>query len=101
MSRPYSIHIGPHVFGVLSNNAHTNRLIREGKYGETDLDSLSIYIRHDIPASLWDETLCHEVLHAAIAVSGLNHQLEDEERIVATLSPYIAQALIGPWLPTG
>jgi len=100
MSRPYTIVLGPHHFAVLSNDNHTARLIREGKYGETDMDSLCIYIRDDIPASLWDETLCHEVIHAALAVSGLNHQLDDEERIAATLSPYIAQALLTPWLPT-
>ena len=99
MSRPYTVHIGPHNFAVHSNNNHTHRLIRDGKYGETDLDKLSIYIRHDLPASLWDETLCHEVIHAAFAVSGLNHQLDDEERIVATLAPYLSQALSGPHLP--
>lgn len=99
MTKPYTVCIGPHRFAVLGSMDVTRRLLREGKYGETDIDSLSISIRDDLPPSLWDETLIHEIMHAAIAVSGLNSHLEDEERIVATIAPYISQALSGPHKP--
>lgn len=41
------------------------------------------------------ETLLHEILHAALAVSGQTQFLtaKEEERIVSSLSPYIFQIL--------
>ena len=95
MTQTYTLVVGPHRFAVVSNPATTKRLIRDSRYGETDIDSLTISIRGDLPATLWDDTLYHELLHASIGITGLNHRLPDqlEEDLVATIAPLLTQAI--------
>lgn len=86
--------IGPHRFTIESSKGHTNRLIREGKYGETSIDDLTIYIRDDLPPTLWNETLFHEMLHAILGISGMATRLGEqlEEEIVSAIAPMLTQA---------
>lgn len=85
--------IGPHVVAVVCDADTSLALAREGKFGDFDLDKLQIRIRHDIAPSVWRETLCHETLHAAIALTHLAARLgeDGEEEFVRALSPYLAQ----------
>lgn len=91
---PYTVPIGPHRVAVISNATVTKRLVREGKYGETDLDTLTIYIRQDIPPTLWNETLIHETCHAILGITGMSIRLGEqlEEDVVSALAPLLAQA---------
>lgn len=95
MADPYTVPIGPHRFAVVSNPQTTKRLTREGKYGETSIDELTLYLRGDLPATLFDETLNHEVLHAILAVTGMATRLGEqlEEDVVAAISPLLTQAV--------
>ena len=69
--------------------------IRGGLYGETDRYKDTIKIRTEQSPDQMRETLLHEVLHVCFDVSGLSHELEDdeEETIVRQLSPILLQAL--------
>jgi len=87
--------IGPHTFVVDSDPAVSLALASEGRDGDSDLRGLRIRIRHDLPESLWRETLLHEVVHMCLALTHLSPRLseEDEEDLVRALTPYLAQVL--------
>jgi len=87
--------IGPHTFVVESDPATSLSLASEGRDGDSDLRNLRIRIRHDLPQTLWRETLLHEVIHMALALTHLSPRLSDdeEEDLVRALTPYLAMAL--------
>ena len=87
--------IGPHTFEVWSDPDTSLVLASEGKDADSDLRHLRIRIRHDLPESVWQETLLHETLHMCLALTHLSHRLgdEEEEDLVRALSPYLAQCL--------
>jgi hypothetical protein len=87
--------IGPHRFVVESNAATSLALASEGKDGDSDLRGLRIRVRHDLPESLWRETLLHEVLHMCLALTHLSPRLEEEaeEDLVRAIAPYLAMVL--------
>lgn len=83
--------IGPHTFEVWSDPDTSLVLASEGKDADSDLRHLRIRIRHDLPESVWRETLLHEVLHMCLALTHLSPRLSDdeEEDLVRALSPYL------------
>ena len=87
--------IGPHTFTVWSDPDTSLQLASEGKDGDSDVRFLRIRVRHDLPDSLWRETLLHEVLHMCLALTHLAVRLDDdaEEDLVRALAPYLAQCL--------
>lgn len=89
------VSIGPHTLTIQSDPATSLELASEGKDGDSDLRHLRIRVRHDLPESLWRETLLHEVVHMCLALTHLAQRLsdEDEEDLVRALTPYLAQAL--------
>ena len=89
-----NIPIGPHRIRVLSGTQTNFDLAREGKYGDSQLDKLTIRVRDDLPVSVWRETLVHEVLHHAFALTEYIEKWSDEtiEEVIRSISPYLAQA---------
>jgi len=87
--------IGPHTFVVDSDPAVSLALASEGRDADSDLRGLRIRVRHDLPESLWRETLLHEVLHMCIGLTHLSPRLseEEEEDLVRAVTPYLAQVL--------
>jgi hypothetical protein len=86
------LRIGPHDVEVVSTPAVSLDLARASAYGDSDVGKLVIRIQHDLPASVWRETLVHEVLHHVWALTPLPALLgdDDEERVVRALAPYLA-----------
>ena len=91
--------MGPHSIDVLTDTKTTVELAADGKYGDSDTGKLTIRVRNDLPPSVFREVLVHELLHHAIALTPLAAKLgeHEEEELVRSLSPYLAQAL-GPAL---
>jgi len=89
------LNIGPHTFEVLSDEATSLHLASEGRDGDSDLRNLRIRIRHDLPESLWRETLLHEVIHMCLALTHLSPRWSDEEEedLVRALTPYLAMVV--------
>jgi hypothetical protein len=89
-----NIPIGPHKIKVLSGSQTNFELAKEGKYGDSQLDKLTIRVRDDVPTSVWRETLVHEVLHHAFALTEYIEQWSDEgmEAVIRSISPYLTQA---------
>jgi hypothetical protein len=87
--------IGPHRLRVLSDPATSLALASDGKDGDSSLRDLTIRVRHDLPESLWRETLLHEVLHMCLALTHLAQRLDDdaEEDLVRAVTPYLAQCV--------
>jgi hypothetical protein len=87
------LRIGPHEVEVLSDPATSLELARAEAYGDSDVGKLVIRVQHDLPPSVWRETLVHEVLHHVWALTNLPAVLatEDEERVVRALSPFLAE----------
>ena len=87
--------IGPHTFVVDSDPAVSLSLASDGRDGDSDLRNLRIRIRHDLPESLWRETLLHEVIHMCLALTHLAPRWDEEteEDLVRALTPYLAMVL--------
>lgn len=89
------VRIGPHLVRVLYDRKTTLDLAKEGKYGDSDVGALTIRVRGDLPDSVWQETLCHEVLHHIVALTHLATRWpeQEEEEIIRALSPYLSSVV--------
>jgi len=87
------ITLGPHQIKVLSTDEVTFELAKEGKFGEFDLDTLEIRLRNDVAETVWRETLCHEMVHAVVAMTHLQVRLDEDlqEEVCRSFGPYLAQ----------
>ena len=92
--------IGPHKVDIVVNDSTTFQLIREGKYGDSDVEQLKIRVRGDLPRTLFRETLVHEVLHHVIALTSWVERLSDEQQedLIRSVSPYLAQLDALDWV---
>jgi hypothetical protein len=83
--------IGPHNVKIVSDHKTDLRLIDDGHYAESDVGHLRIFIRSDLPESVWHETLIHEVLHHIWALTSLKERYssEQEEEVIRAISPYL------------
>lgn len=83
--------IGPHRVKIISNHATDLKLIDDGNYGESDIDRLRIMVRSDLPESVWQETVLHEILHHIWALTSLKERYssEQEEEVIRAISPYL------------
>lgn len=86
--------IGPHIWKVISDPEFDVLMAASGHLGETVPDQLVIRVRSDLPRSVWQETLLHEVIHACWSLTSLPETLgEREEEVVRALSPLLAQTV--------
>ena len=87
--------IGPHTFEVWSDPDTSLALASEGKDADSDFRRLRIRVRHDLPESVWRETLLHEVIHMCLALTHLSPRWDEdaEEDLVRALAPYLAMVL--------
>lgn len=85
--------LGPHVVDVSHSKKSTNRLLREGKFGDSDVEKLEIHIRSDLPMSVFRETLVHEALHHVLALTSWVERLSEAEQedLIRSISPYVTQ----------
>jgi hypothetical protein len=85
--------IGPHRVDILVNDLTTNQLMRDNKFGDSDVEQLKIRVRADLPRSVFQETLVHEVLHHVIGMTAWVERLSDEQQedLIRSISPYLAQ----------
>lgn len=75
---PHTITIGPHTFTVVE----MPQKLQED-YGVANLETFEIRIRNDIPLTLKQETLVHEIVHMMRIMLGVDLTDEaEEERIV-------------------
>jgi hypothetical protein len=92
---PKKILIGPLTWKIDSSLSNFNsvQVTIEPCLGATQLESLTITLKPDMPRELERETLLHEILHACYATAGLplDHAKPDdiEEVSVTALSPWL------------
>jgi hypothetical protein len=84
--------IGPHKVDIVVNDSATFQLTREGKFGDSDVEQLKIRVRGDLPRSVFQETLVHEVLHHVIGMTAWVERLSEEQQedLIRSISPYLA-----------
>lgn len=67
-------------------------------YGSTDHAKSEIFVERRLSQSATEDTLLHELLHAAMDVSGATHVLNDdrdvEEAVVRALTPVLHRLLL-------
>lgn len=93
------IRVGAFEFTVDMSPQASLALAREGKMGDSSLETLTIRVRGDMAKEVRRETLLHEICHMAWAQTPLAELGDDvEERVVRGLSP-----LLHPFVryPTG
>lgn len=85
------ITVGAHVVNLLMGDAVDLELAREGKYGDSDVERLTIRVRGDLPDSVRRETILHEVMHHCWAQTPLPVMFseEQEEQVIRALSPML------------
>ena len=85
------ISVGAHVVNILMGDDVDLELAREGKYGDSDCERLTIRVRSDVPNSVRRETILHEVLHHIWAQTPLAVMFteEQEEQVIRALSPML------------
>lgn len=71
---------------------------RKGLYGFCDNDTFEIFLHPDNGKERQQDTVLHEILHAAVNYAGINRDLTDEqeESIVNRLAPILLGALKDP-----
>lgn len=89
--------IGPHRIRVVSKPDADKRLHADNELGWSDTEGLAIYIRSDLPDSIWHETALHEILHQIWALTPLSNRYtsDQEEEVIRALSPYL-YGIVGP-----
>lgn len=87
--------VGPHVVRVIESPELDARLAEDDVVGRSDVQRLTIEVRSDLPRSVRDETLLHELLHHVIALTPFAARWtdEEEEEVVRALSPLLAMAV--------
>jgi hypothetical protein len=85
------ITVGAHVVNVMMGDDVDLELAREGKYGDSDVERLTIRVRSDLPNSVRRETVLHEVMHHIWAQTPLAVMFseEQEEQVIRALSPML------------
>lgn len=110
MNPPRHVKVGAYRYELVvsaAEIARANRHDGELRLGLTDHRGLRIYVCDDAAELVVKETTLHELLHACFAASGLQMGAggEEEERVVAALSPVLFGALranegLVSWLTT-
>ena len=87
--------VGPHVVRVIEAPELDALLAEDGVVGRSDTQRLTIQLRSDLPRSVRDETLLHELLHHVIALTpfAVRWSDEEEEEIVRALSPLLSMSV--------
>lgn len=99
-----TVHIGGQrwtVHAVRGNSKRFDAAADENVTGITYQDKCTIYVSRDLAAPLREDVLLHELLHAAIGVSGAEHVLDEacdnprevEERLIRCLTPVLHRLL--------
>ena len=90
MKIPKTIDIGPHTFKVILESG----LGTEDNFGKADMNSLTIFVRDNVPQSLQEETFIHECLHMIRALAGIEDKDDDmEEAEVQAMGAALAQVI--------
>jgi hypothetical protein len=101
-----TVHVGGQAFGVYLVKG-TNKRLTEGENGVSAriyFDECKIYISSDLSEQAREDSLLHELLHAAVYVSGARAAIDDategeeiaeqlEERIVTAITPVLHRVL--------
>lgn len=87
--------VGPHIIRVIEAPELDSLLAEDGVLGRSDTTRLTIQLRSDLPRTVRDETLLHEVLHHVLALTPFATRWsdEEEEEVVRALSPLLAMAV--------
>lgn len=92
---PKQVQVGPFLWKVDSGAKATLELAKSADYGETDLDTLTIRVRSDVHPDVARETLLHELIHAAFAVSALSDwPSEQQEQVCRALAPLLLPHMV-------
>lgn len=83
MNPPGTIDVGPHRYRVVVD--HDGLLDSDHKAGHCSASRLVIAVDADQEPSQMADTVVHEVVHALLAVSGLDDDIE--ERVCLALGP--------------
>ena len=89
------LNVGPHLIRVMSDAETDIDLAEKQVTGESDTDRLLIRVRSDLPRSVRDEVLLHELLHHVIALTHLQARWSDEEQeeVIRAIAPLLSMAV--------
>lgn len=87
--------VGPHIIRVISDAETDIELAERQVTGESDTDRLTIRVRSDLPRSVRDEVLLHELLHHVIALTHLQARWSDDEQeeVIRAIAPLLSMAV--------
>lgn len=93
-----SLHLGGQLWGIYLVNPGNHRLVEDGErlLGCTYQDECRIYLARGLSDQVLEDTLLHELLHAALHVSGaalVINSHSKEEAIVRDLTPVLHRLL--------
>lgn len=92
---PRNVRVGAFTWRVDAGPKATLALARDGDYGQTDLDSLTIRVRGDVAPELQRETLLHEMIHAALMQTPLAEWPSDQQEAVCrALPPFLLEHVV-------
>jgi hypothetical protein len=84
-----TVTIGPHTFNVFLVPKN-----QSDDCGHVNFETLEIFIRNDLPKSLQEETLIHEILHIVRWLLALEvEEKETEEKLVQAQAQLLYQVL--------
>lgn len=75
MKIPSKIKLGAHTFKVIQRAG----LETDDNFGKASLDKCEVFIRSDLPQSVQEETLLHEVFHVLRQLNHLEKESDKEE----------------------
>lgn len=87
--------VGPHIIRVLSDAETDVELAEKQVTGESDTERLIIRVRSDLPKTVRDEVLLHELLHHVIGLTHLQARWSDEEQeeVIRAIAPLLSMAV--------
>ena len=71
---------------------HENSALSYGETGRCSPDALTITVEPNLPADKYNQTLFHEIIHAALSETGNKEEYENE-RLVSNLALALYQIL--------
>jgi hypothetical protein len=92
---PGAVQVGPHVYAVDTSENARAALRAERMRGECRSDQLLIHIDPDLPRTIVQETVLHEVLHAVIDTTVMGELFDHDqiEKIVEGIAPLLLLVL--------
>lgn len=92
VSAPQHVQVGPHLYTIKWGSKAVRK---RGRVGEHEAETLTISIGDRVEGSQRADTLLHEILHAILSQTALDHELDHDaaESLVLRLTPLLLSVI--------